>query len=117
MSINSPNNGVATYSESIPDTSPQSAVSSSVSALSLDVYPNPAQANATVSFSLPVAGLVRMVMYDALGREVQKVLDGAFDAGTHQVALDAHALIPGVYYIDFYTDAGGAITRTLTVLP
>jgi photosystem II stability/assembly factor-like uncharacterized protein len=117
VSINSPINGVATYSEMIPDTSTEVVTSLPVTALSLVVYPNPSEMTATVSFTLPVSGHARMVMYDALGRAVQNVLDGTFDAGTHQVVLDAHALIPGVYYLDFYTDAGGVVTRTLTVIP
>jgi photosystem II stability/assembly factor-like uncharacterized protein len=116
VSINSPNYGVATYVESIPDTALGFVANLLTSPLTLEVYPNPAQASAMVSFTLPATGYARIVVYDALGREVTKLLDGVFDAGTHQAALDGNGLIPGVYYIDLESDVG-TITRTLTRIP
>ena len=125
VTINSPNNGVATYHEAKPDdttskdtTQQKNGVADpSSNALSLDVYPNPTQVSATVSFTLPVSGRARIAVYDALGREVIPLLDGEFGAGAHQVALDSRGLTPGVYYIDFDSGIGGHLTRTLTLLP
>ncbi len=113
VSINSPTDGVATYTET---TSPASVAGSPAVGMSLEVYPDPMQVNAMVSFTLAATRHARIVVYDVLGREIVTLTDGTFDAGTHQVALDAHGLIPGVYYIDLETGSGN-ITRTLSRIP
>src|SRR5690606_34891676 len=59
--------------------------------------PNPAAARATLAYRLPTPQHVRLAVYDALGREVAVLVDGARPAGTHEVVFDAGALPGGVY--------------------
>ena len=67
---------------------------------SLAVWPNPAAGAATVSLTLPKsAEQVRLVLYDALGREVAVLHDGPLAAGAHEVSLDAAGLAPGAYVV------------------
>jgi hypothetical protein len=40
---------------------------------------------------------VSLVVYDLLGREVQRLFDGEQTAGQHQVSFDAGQLAGGVY--------------------
>jgi len=40
---------------------------------------------------------VRIVIYDVLGREVERVVDGEYDAGRYRVNFVAHNLPSGVY--------------------
>ncbi len=124
VSINSPNNGVATYHQAKPDDSVADTIQQvngvadgTSNRLSVDIYPNPAEYSATVSFTLPVSGHTRIVVYDALGREITTLVDNEFGAGTHQVTLDGHGMKSGIYYIDFESNGGQHITRTLTLLP
>ena len=41
--------------------------------------------------------MVRLLLFDALGREVAVLADGARAAGEHTVTVDAARLVPGLY--------------------
>lgn len=60
-------------------------------------YPNPFNPATLISFDLPAAGQVRIVIYDMMGRSVMTLVDKPFSAGSHQVRLDAGRLSSGVY--------------------
>ncbi|MEL7171043.1 MAG: T9SS type A sorting domain-containing protein, partial [Bacteroidota bacterium] len=61
------------------------------------VYPNPFARTTTVEFVVPVSGSARLVVYDALGREVAVLADGPHAAGSHTVRFDGGALPSGIY--------------------
>ena len=61
------------------------------------VGPNPASGAARFSFGLAEAADVRLAVYDALGREVAVVAEGAMSAGAHAPMLQTSALPTGVY--------------------
>ena len=78
-------------------------------------YPNPFREQTQLSFSLDAPAAVRLVVYDALGREVARLADGRLDAGHHAVAFDGSGLPSGLYL--WRLDAGGAVqTGRLTLL-
>lgn len=83
------------------------------SALSIVASPNPAGASVRLSYTLAEAGPVRLVVSDALGREVA-VVEGARDVGTQIEALDTATLAPGVYVVRLVAGAETAAVR-LTV--
>jgi hypothetical protein len=68
-------------------------------------YPNPFRTTTTVPFDLAEAGAVRISVYDVLGREVARLADGRYAAGSHEVSFDASTLPSGVYLIRL--DAAG----------
>jgi FlgD Ig-like domain len=47
-------------------------------------YPNPFNPTTTIRFALPEAALVRLSVYDMLGREVARVFDSELPAGRHE---------------------------------
>jgi hypothetical protein len=47
--------------------------------------------------TLPEAGQVRLAVYDVLGREVARLVDGALSAGSHRVTFEAGNLPSGAY--------------------
>ncbi|MEQ1832113.1 MAG: PKD domain-containing protein [Candidatus Eisenbacteria bacterium] len=56
------------------------------------VVPTVVRADATLSFATTVPGPVRAELFDASGRRVRVLLDGAhFDAGVHQVPVNGRA--------------------------
>lgn len=78
--------------------------------------PNPTAGASLVRFALGEAGPARLVVYDALGREVAVLADGEHAEGTHLANLDGRALAPGVYLVRLTTDDGMAETTRLTVI-
>jgi len=72
-------------------------------------YPNPFNPVTTIEFSLPVSDNVRMYLSDMLGRVVQDIAVGKYDAGTHQVSLNLSNLSSGIY---FYTLETGSFVST-----
>ncbi len=86
------------------------------------VFPNPARGAVTVAFALPEAGLVRLTVYDALGRAVALLADGEAEAGRHATTLDGSTLPAGTYLVrlevaDLGNRAGGTVqSRRLTII-
>jgi hypothetical protein len=60
-------------------------------------FPNPFNPTTAVSYQLPVASKVRLVVYDLLGREVATLVNATMAAGAHEVRFDAGNLSSGVY--------------------
>ena len=62
--------------------------------------PNPARAETTLRWGLPAAAPVDVRVFDLLGREVARVVEGEqAAAGWHETRLDASPLASGVYVV------------------
>jgi len=61
-------------------------------------YPNPFNPSTTIQFSLPVRSDVRLILVNLLGKVVEDIATGTYEAGTHQVRFDAFNLSTGVYF-------------------
>jgi len=72
-------------------------------------YPNPFNPSTIISWQLPVTSDVQLKVYDVIGNEVAKLVDGHKEAGHHNVEFDASALPSGVY---FYTLTTGDFIST-----
>jgi hypothetical protein len=53
------------------------------------VYPNPFNPSTTLSYDLPAASQVSIVIYDALGQQVRQLVNTSKDAGRYSVQWDA----------------------------
>jgi hypothetical protein len=76
-------------------------------------YPNPFNPSTTITFELPKSSLVRLSVYDILGREVSLLVNEKRDAGAHRVTFIASGLSSGVY---FYRMQAGDFVRTRKLL-
>src|SRR5690606_12613201 len=84
--------------------------------LALDpVYPNPATGRATLAFTLPAPGPVRVEVFDVVGRRVAVLAEGFRAAGAHTLAFAPGAL-PGGVYVCRLTTPAGTRSRPLVVL-
>ena len=66
-------------------------------------YPNPFNPETLIQYDLPVSGLVRLVVYDILGREVITLQQGYMPAGHHQVIWNGRnaqgkQVVSGLYF-------------------
>ena len=70
------------------------------SEFSFDAYPNPFTQNVTIFFELPEPASVSVILYDALGRQVQVIHEGAHPTGAHTITWNANThKAPGIYFI------------------
>lgn len=68
-------------------------------------YPNPFRTRAEITFALPDDGLVRVEVFDMMGRRVATLVDERRAAGSYTVPFEAGALPSGVYIVRL--EAGG----------
>lgn len=78
-------------------------------------YPNPFNPSTTITFGLPEAADVSVVVYNQLGEKIADVYNGYTTAGYHSIDWNASTLASGVY---FYRLVSGNtnITRKLVVM-
>ena len=78
-------------------------------------YPNPFNAQTRLTFTVRNPQSIVLQVYDLLGREVAKLVNGKREAGVHNVTWDAAGLPSGVYF--YRLQAGGFVeTRKLVLL-
>jgi hypothetical protein len=61
-------------------------------------YPNPFNPTTSIKFAVPKQSLVKMVIYDVIGREVTKLVNEVKQAGNYEIPFDASSLASGVYF-------------------
>ncbi|NOZ03044.1 MAG: T9SS type A sorting domain-containing protein [FCB group bacterium] len=76
-------------------------------------YPNPFNPVTTINFSIPNSGDVHLIVYDALGREVTKLINREMKPGHHSVSFNGDNLPTGLY---FYTIIVNDFTDTKKML-
>jgi hypothetical protein len=64
----------------------------------LQNYPNPFNPMTAISYQLSAFSSVKLNVYDALGREVARLVDGQKPAGVHTVVWNARNCPSGIYY-------------------
>jgi len=69
-------------------------------------YPNPFNPSTEIPYYLDQSMHVSVVVYDASGREVARLVDGVRSAGRHAVSFDATLLPNGVYTYELRTALG-----------
>jgi hypothetical protein len=77
-------------------------------------YPNPFNPATRIRFTLAEPGHALLMVFDPLGREVERVVDEERSAGTHTVTFNASSLSSGIYF--YRLSAGrGQITRKMAL--
>ena len=61
-------------------------------------YPNPFNPTTTISFSLPTASDISLVVYNILGQKVVSLAEGFYPPGHYDVVFDAAEYSSGVYF-------------------
>jgi hypothetical protein len=72
-------------------------------------YPNPFNPVTNIKFEMPKSGLVKLVIYDAAGKEITHLVNQQMQAGSYSADWDASAYPSGVY---FYKIETGSFVET-----
>ncbi|MCB2200407.1 T9SS type A sorting domain-containing protein [bacterium] len=81
----------------------------SVTPLTYDLaapWPNPFNPETRVAFTLPNNGKVKLAVYNSLGREVMRAVDGTRSAGRYEVSLNLSSFGSGTYFIRLESSEG-----------
>jgi len=76
-------------------------------------YPNPFNPGTIISYELPVSSLVTIKIYDALGREVQTLVNERQRGGRHSLTFRAGNLASGAYYYRIQAEKYSAAKKLL----
>lgn len=68
-----------------------------ISGYSIIVYPNPFNSNTKIEYTLPEPSGVSITIYDILGREVNRLVNGFKKAGNYSITWSAGKVPSGVY--------------------
>ncbi len=93
---------VLTETEGLPET-PEPTVQL------LPPYPNPARGPVTIPLRLARPMWVRLVVYDLLGREVARLVEGPLAAGEHRMGWHPEGASAGRYWVVLETNHGREI--------
>ena len=78
-------------------------------------YPNPFNPATTIKFSIPAGSFVKLVVYDAAGREVTELVNGELSAGNYDYSFNALNLSSGVYFYKLTAGDFTAVKKMLLV--
>jgi len=69
-------------------------------------YPNPFNPVTNINFEIPFDGIVKIIVYDNIGREVKALVNGNVNAGYHKVEFNAAGLPSGIYFYRVNVSSG-----------
>lgn len=78
-------------------------------------YPNPFNPSTTINFSIPKASDVTLTIYDALGREVARLVDEHRAPGTYSVDWNAGNQASGIYFYRIATEQNVQVKKMVLV--
>jgi hypothetical protein len=68
-------------------------------------YPNPFNPTTQINFSVPEASIVKVVVYDVVGREVEVLVNEFLEAGNFKTSWNAAGYSTGVYFYRMETSS------------
>jgi photosystem II stability/assembly factor-like uncharacterized protein len=76
-------------------------------------YPNPFNPSTNIRYAIPKSGMVRLVVFDALGREVETLVNESLKPGTYESKFNGANYPSGIY---FYKLRAEGFTETKKML-
>lgn len=98
-----------------PLTSPESTFIPHPSSFILSAYPNPFNSTTTISFDLPRAAELKLMVFDITGRHVRTLINQKMESGHHGIAFAAENLASGIYFCRLKAGETG-ITQKMVLL-
>jgi len=76
-------------------------------------YPNPFNPNTKLNFTVPLRGMVRLTVFDVVGRQVANLLDKEVLPGQYTINWNASSLPSGAYFLRFEASDFVAVRRLI----
>lgn len=70
-----------------------------ITAFAIDNFPNPFNPTTTVNYQMPYGGLVKIKVFDMLGKEIAELVNSLKDSGSYNVKFDGGNLASGTYLV------------------
>ncbi|MBV6478790.1 MAG: hypothetical protein HGGPFJEG_01547 [Ignavibacteria bacterium] len=78
-------------------------------------YPNPFNPSTNIKFDIPKAGDVKIIVYDALGKEVNVLLNQKLQPGKYEAEFNASGYASGMYFYRIFAE-GYSETKRMILL-
>jgi hypothetical protein len=78
-------------------------------------YPNPFNPSTSIRYELPRAGVVRLAVYDVMGREVETLVNERQAAGSYEATFDGSGFASGVYFYRLTADGYGETRKMILI--
>ncbi len=78
-------------------------------------YPNPFNPVTRIRYDLPRAGVVRLAVYDIMGREVETIVNERQAAGSYEAVWDGTRFASGVYFYRLTAEGYGETRKMLLI--
>jgi photosystem II stability/assembly factor-like uncharacterized protein len=78
-------------------------------------YPNPFNPTTMIRFEIFKEGHVLLCIYDELGRQIMRPVDGTMTAGKYSITIDGTPLPSGIYFYSLASD-GFSITKQMSLI-
>jgi hypothetical protein len=78
-------------------------------------YPNPFNPSTNIKFDLAKSSVVKITIYDMLGREVAVPINEMMQSGTHEIRYTNINLSSGVYFYELKTDVFRDVKKMMLI--
>jgi photosystem II stability/assembly factor-like uncharacterized protein len=78
-------------------------------------YPNPFNPVTKIKYDLPESSVIKITVYDQLGKQVAVLANGFTNAGSYEVSFDASGLASGIYVCKLETP-DASFTRKMSLI-
>ena len=82
-------------------------------ALSLNIFPNPAAQQAKISYAIPTAEFITIELFNELGQKILTLMNGNQSAGEYQIDQGLGKIPNGMYFVRLSTPDGNAVERLI----
>ncbi len=78
-------------------------------------YPNPFNPETNIKFDIASQGEVKLIVYNALGKEVENIFSGKLSAGSYSYKWNAAGMPSGIYFYKLQTENSTFIKKMMLV--
>ena len=78
-------------------------------------HPNPFNPATQIRYALPQSGQILLTIYNTLGQEIARLVDGHQEAGTYVVRWNAENMASGIYYYHLEADGFNDVRKMMLV--